>query len=87
MNTGRGLKPLPFRVRCVTKINKGDRKMTEEIVNKLERIFSESEKILTALYAKGDYSDSGKREWDNMLKLRDLTYDAYTTALFYREEV
>ena len=60
--------------------------MKEEIIDKLERIYHQSEIILSIIFAKNDYSESGWSEWDNAVKLRDLAYDAYTTALFYREE-
>ena len=60
--------------------------MKEEVIDKLERIYHQSEKLLCIIFAKNDYSESGWSEWDNAVKLRDLAYDAYKAVLFYREE-
>lgn len=58
----------------------------EEIIDKLEQLYHEAELNLSRVFAKNDYSDSGWLEWDKAMKLRDLAYDAYVSAIVYREE-
>ena len=59
----------------------------KEILDLLERNYHNAEQVLSMIYAKGDYSEKGNYEWNLALKMRDLAYDAYKTALFYRGEV
>ena len=58
----------------------------EEILDLLERNYHSAERVLALIYAKGDYSEQGNCEFNMALKLRDLAYDAYKTALSYRGE-
>ena len=58
----------------------------KEILDLLERNYHNAERVLSLIYAKGDYSEQGNYEWNLALKLRDTAYDAYKTALFYRGE-
>lgn len=58
----------------------------EQIIDLLERNYRNAEKVLSMVYAKDDYSAKGNEEWNLALKLRDLAYEAYHEALFYRGE-